>query len=303
MKKILIITSSVDYTVDYIIENYKQMYRFYRVNVDMFNLYNFNYTYEHGFKIKSSYWSISEKEIDSVYYRKPLLPNLSEYDTIYHNMISRDIISYINGLVDAFEGRVLSKPNILKRTENKVYQVKIAKLVGFKFPSSSLGTSVYDINELINNKSIIKPLTTGKIVSGNKCKTIQTALIDTKITEDISLTPLYVQEYINKSYEVRVTIINNYTFSVKIQSFNKVDWRINQEKNMYSLISIPKDIERKCIKMLKIMDLSFGAFDFIVDKDNNYIFLEVNPNGQWLWLQEKLGINISEKIMNYLGEE
>lgn len=303
MKKILIVTSSVDLTVDYIIERYKGICKFYRVNVDMFNHYTFNYNAEYGFNIKNNYFNICEKEIDSIYYRKPLLPDLSEYDDMYHTMISRDIVAYINGFVDAFDGKVLSKPSVLKKSENKVYQMKIAKKVGFKIPESSIGTELNIINRLIEHKSIIKPLTTGKIVCNGRCEIIQTSLIDKKIDEDISFTPLYIQKYIDKSYELRVTIVENNIFSVKIEAFDKIDWRISQEKNKYSVVDIPETIKKKCFNMLKIMNLNFGAFDFIVNKNNEYIFLEVNPNGQWLWLEEELGIMISQKILNYLRNE
>ncbi|MDU1978385.1 MAG: hypothetical protein E6726_08255 [Clostridium sp.] len=302
MKKILIFTSSVDYTVDYIINKYSKQYIFYRINVDRFDKYEFNVSFNGGFTIKSRQWEIKENEIYSIYYRKPMLPKLSEYNEIYHNMIARDIISYITGIVDAFDGKVLSRPSVLKKTENKVYQIKIAKRVGFGFPESSIGTSLENINQIICGEGIIKPLTTGKVINGNKCEIIQTSKIDREIEEDISLTPLYVQEYIKKSYEVRITIINNKVFPVKIKAFNSVDWRVDQIKNEYDLIKIPKDIEYKCLEMMEIMGLSFGAFDFIVNEDNDYIFLEINPNGQWLWLEQKNGLNISHEIISYLGE-
>ena len=48
------------------------------------------------------------------------------------------------------------------------------------------------------------------------------------------------------------------------------------------------------------MGLNFGAFDFIVTPDNKYIFLECNPNGQWLWIELLTGQKISEKIANAL---
>ena len=51
-----------------------------------------------------------------------MLPNLSSYDSQYHLMIQRDIISVINGIVDAFSRKVLTKPSILRKTENKVYR-------------------------------------------------------------------------------------------------------------------------------------------------------------------------------------
>lgn len=302
MKKILIITSSIDYTVDYIIRQYGSKYEFYRLNVDMFNKYVINVSYEDGFYIKNNQWDIREDEIDAIYYRKPMLPDLSVYDSKYHNMISRDIITLINGIVDAFDGVVLSRPSLLKKSENKVFQIRIANKVGFKFPKTSIGTSNNDINNIIDIESIIKPLTTGKIIDVDKCEIIQTCKIDEYINDDIALTPLYVQKYIEKKYEVRVTIVDAEVFAVKIMAFNDVDWRIDQSNNKYELIDIPKEIKEKCLKMMDIMNLKFGAFDFIVDRNENYIFLEVNPNGQWLWLEKLLGLEISNKIINYLSK-
>lgn len=50
------------------------------------------------------------------------------------------------------------------------------------------------------------------------------------------------------------------------------------------------------------LQLKFGAFDFIVDKDGSWIFLEINPNGQWLWLENKLDLNISSSILKVLSK-
>ena len=52
--------------------------------------------------------------------------------------------------------------------------------------------------------------------------------------------------------------------------------------------------------IFKYYNLNFGAFDYIVTPENEWIFLELNPNGQWLWLEEALNLDISEKIINYL---
>lgn len=303
MKKILIITSTVDFTVDYIINKYKDKCDFFRVNVDNFYKYEFDVNFEDGFSIKNKRWYIRECEITAIYYRKPMLPDLSEFESGYIKMISKDIIYFINGLVDSFKGKVLSKPSDLRKSENKIYQIKVAKEVNFHFPESSVGNCKEKINEIIRKGGIIKPLTTGRVISDNLCEIIQTSEIKSLVEEEISLTPLYIQKYINKDYELRITIVSNKVFPVKIVPYNKIDWRIEQEKNKYSLISIPSQIEDKCFEMLKRMNLKFGAFDFIVNKEGTYIFLEVNPNGQWLWLEEKLDLNISDEIVNYLLEE
>lgn len=303
MKKILIVTSTVDFTVDYIINKYKDKCDFFRVNVDNFDKYEFDVNFEDGFSIKNKHWYIRECEITAIYYRKPMLPDLSGFESGYIKMISKDIIYFINGLVDSFKGKVLSKPSDLRKSENKIYQIKIAREVNFHFPESSVGTCKEKINEIIKKGGIIKPLTTGKVISDNLCEIIQTSEIKSLVEEDISLTPLYIQKYINKDYELRITIVNDKVFPVKIIPCNEIDWRIEQEKNKYSLISVPSQIEDKCFEMLKRMNLKFGAFDFVINKSGEYIFLEVNPNGQWLWLEEKLNLNISDEIVNYLLEE
>lgn len=266
----------------------------------MLNKYKFIVTQE-SWQIESSLWRICRDDIFSIYYRKPILPDLGKYEQQYHFMISRDIISLITGIADSFFGTVLSRPFILKRAENKIYQLQISKSIGFKMPSSLITNVAESANE-INNK-IIKPLTTGKILHNGYCEIYQTNIIDT-IINDIYMTPVYFQEYISKSFEVRLTVVNNEFFGVKIESTNRVDWRDEEAKNTYSLVEIPEHIKRQCVALLGLLDLKFGAFDFIVDQNNEWYFLEINPNGQWLWLEQKLDLTISQEIVRLLvGEE
>jgi glutathione synthase/RimK-type ligase-like ATP-grasp enzyme len=106
-----------------------------------------------------------------------------------------------------------------------------------------------------------------------------------------------------KDYELRVTVVGKKVFAVRIDSQlheeTRTDWRINPDLLGYSETQISKDLEYKCFALLAALRLDFGAFDFIV-RDNQYIFLEVNANGQWGWLEGKLGIKISEAIIDYL---
>ncbi len=51
---------------------------------------------------------------------------------------------------------------------------------------------------------------------------------------------------------------------------------------------------------MNYFNIEFGAFDFIVTKSNVWVFLEINPNGQWLWLEQKLNLSISDEILKLL---
>ena len=97
MKKVLIITGSIDNTVDYVMNKYRKVAEIYRLDVDMFPKYEVILGGSKQWMISCDEWSLEKKELHSIYYRKPRLPNLDEYSNAYRGMIAKDIISLING--------------------------------------------------------------------------------------------------------------------------------------------------------------------------------------------------------------
>tara|TARA_B100001939_G_scaffold347979_1_gene371760 strand:- start:62 stop:268 length:207 start_codon:yes stop_codon:yes gene_type:complete len=65
---------------------------------------------------------------------------------------------------------------------------------------------------------------------------------------------------------------------------------------MYQPYELPQEIKEKIRKFQKLYNLSYGAYDFIVIPDGQYVFLENNPSGQWLWLERALNIPISRAV-------
>ena len=306
--KILIITTQKDITVDYIINKYKET-TFFRVNTDLIGNYQIKIQDKDPFwEIQFGNTSINNLETLSIYYRKPLLPKLEEYDKNFRDFMRREIVSVIDGIVESFPGKCLTKPSILIRADNKILQLSLAKRVGFQIPSSLITNSTNIAKEFTTKqKSIIKPISIGKIYENDLIRIIQTNIVEERITmNNLEYCPSYFQEYKEKDYEVRATIIGKEIFAVRLDTqYNKetlVDWRRKPELVKYSIIQLPQEIETKCFKLLRILNLDFGAFDFIVS-NHEYIFLEVNANGQWGWLEGKLGINISGSIIKYLKED
>jgi glutathione synthase/RimK-type ligase-like ATP-grasp enzyme len=71
----------------------------------------------------------------------------------------------------------------------------------------------------------------------------------------------------------------------------------------HSKIELPSNILKKCFDLTSRLKLKFGAIDFILDKNGEYIFLEINPNGQWAWIEKQTGYQISDEITNLLEYE
>jgi hypothetical protein len=124
--------------------------------------------------------------------------------------------------------------------------------------------------------------------------------------ELIRLTPGVFQERIRKAYEVRVTVVGPRIFSGKIESQKHVetmlDWRrkpFDMETEPYTL---PADIETKVRSFMEAFGLVYGAFDFIVTPEGRYVFLEVNPGGQYMWVEARTGLEITACLVDVLSE-
>ncbi|WP_440977704.1 hypothetical protein [Sedimentibacter sp. LTW-03] len=276
---------------------------FYRVNVDCLDKYLISVGSDFTWSIQNDEWNtiLYKQDVFSIYYRKPRFPDLSKFEPEYRNMINNDILALINGLVDSFNGKVLTKPSILRKCENKIYQLMYALSNDINIPNSFIGNNSESMKLFEKYKTIIKPITTGKIYRKTECEIYQTSYFN-GFQEEILLTPIYLQEYIVKLYEVRITIVNETVFPIKIESENILDWRKGYDSNYYSVIDVPDYVLKKSIKMMEDFNLKFGAFDYIVNDKNEWVFLEVNPNGQWQWLEKELNLNISNEIVQYLIE-
>lgn len=302
MKSILIFTSSFDLTVDYLIDKYSRIHDFFRINVDRLDDYLFDVSETGIYITLTGYWKILVSDAHAIYYRKISFPNLNnKYNKKYHPFIYKEIYTLITGIVETFEGICLTKPSILRLAENKIYQIKIAKEVDFLFPESLISNNTNSINQFCAlKKRIVKPIASGKIEKEGVKDIVQTNILNDNISIRINdICPAYYQAYIDKDFDLRVTIINNDVFPVKIISKNNVDWRKDHLNTKYNLVTIPEEIISKCYLFLNKINMNFGVFDFVV-KNNKYYFLEVNPNGQWGWLEKELNINISDAIIKYL---
>ena len=126
--------------------------------------------------------------------------------------------------------------------------------------------------------------------------------------EVFSQTVSFVQNYVEKQYELRITVIGDDVVACKIDSqlqedaTGKIDWRQGYEHGLrHEIISVPNNITEFCRVFLKEMKLNFGCFDFIVTPEGEYVFLECNPNGQWLWIELLTGFDLSKIMAKHLA--
>lgn len=195
--------------------------------------------------------------------------------------------------------------------ENKYRQFQVAKNIGMEIPEFVSSNSKRDLKKFTkSHDEVVLKLMNQDIYKTDEgdFKGIYVNKISPGLLDKFGPTgenPVTLQEYIRKSYEVRYTVVGGDHFVCKIESqkseISKTDWRRYDLQNTpYSKINPPLNIQNKVGEFLTFFNLRYGAFDFIVTPENKWYFLELNSMGQYLWVEDLSGLQISESIADWL---
>lgn len=187
----------------------------------------------------------------------------------------------------------------------------IARSIRFLTPSTIVSNCKADIQNFLshhNDEGILKLSTQPTFNKQKNVYFVYANKVSASDFEDMDHTincPTIVQNYVNKQYEVRYTFVNGEHFVCRIESQlsdkSKIDFRRYDFANTpYLAINTPKDITQKVTMFMQKLKLNYGALDFIVDYSNNWYFLEVNPVGQYGWIEYLTGLQITSAILQFL---
>jgi hypothetical protein len=121
---------------------------------------------------------------------------------------------------------------------------------------------------------------------------------------DVATTPCQFQPNIEKAYELRVTSVGTEHTAVRIDATGEAqeDWRANTGNCSYQPWTLPDKPAAALTRLMQALNINYAASDFIVTPNDEVIFLEANPHGAWLWLEEALPeLGIAERFAKYLG--
>ncbi len=185
-----------------------------------------------------------------------------------------------------------------RRANFKLLQLKIASECRMKIPTTLCSNDPKEIQQFLHkhNESgvIYKPLCTSSWFEKERVKLSYTTRVTLKDLPRFRLlqqTPGIFQKGIKKKYELRVTCFGDYIVPAKISSQTHIDeivnWHTIRKKNIeIDKYKLPINLEFKLRAFMREMGIVFGTFDFIVTEENEYIFLGVNEQGQFLWIEE-----------------
>ena len=250
--------------------------------------------------------------IRSVWWRRPgeyfgLPPELSEREREFARGEIEHIFRGMWPLVDCYW---ISDPEYIRQASWKMEQLRRAVQYGFEVPRTLITSDPDEVRafyDTCNGKMIFKVLTdiflgAPKIADKHpdqplpEARETKTTLItetELEMLESVRLVPCLFQEYIPKHTELRVTVIGDELFVAEIDSqaraSTSVDWRNWNDGGFeipYRKTTLPADIAERCMQLVRSYHLNFSALDLILTPDGRYVFIENNPAGQFIWVEQ-----------------
>lgn len=303
--EVLLISNRFDFSTDFIaLELANQDINFIRINRDELKDYSIEFDPIKP-EIKAKYndysFTISTKYLKSIYYRAPTFlrdifqEGLSEDE----QLIRTQWAAFVRSLCVFENVKWLNNPVDIYKAEIKPYQLFIANKLGIKIPQTIV--SNVTLKSDFEFKAI-KSIDTAIVSNGDKEGFVYTEIYKKNDLEEVKYTsPFFLQQGLVPKIDIRVTIVENDVIAIKITSDKKIDedWRRFKDELTYTIFDLPKTVHDFCINYTKKLNLNFGAIDLVFHNDE-YYFIEINPTGEWSWLQKNTQYNFDKLIVKSL---
>ncbi len=250
-------------------------------------------------------------EVSSVWYRRIAIGSKipDSMDKQLRQASMKESRVTIEGMIASINGFHLDPLPNIRRAENKQLQLQIARKLGLDTPrtlTTNNPVAVKQFAQECHEGIITKMLSSFAIYDEQgREKVVFTNPISSEDLDNLdglNFCPMTFQEKIPKALELRTIIVGKrvLTAAVDSQALDKAryDWRKQGVAllNAWEAYTLPGDVEEKLLKLMAEFRLNYGAIDIILTPDGRYIFLEVNPVGEFFWLERCPGLPISEAI-------
>ncbi len=242
---------------------------------------------------------LANESFDVVWYRRPTRPVLPEEEGLHagdRQIAVRECNAFYGALwhlisPDAFW---VNTPQGRDRANAKPIQVIEALRAGLSVPPTLFSNNPEQIRRFVGEHEgavIYKAFTPmqWKTSDGVAFSFTNEVSLEALPDDDVlRLSPGIFQRKVAKAQELRVTCMGHHAVAAALSprggEKSRLDWRAAFSNIKAERTTLPEDVRGRCIELMRRLGIVFGCFDFILTPENEYVFLEVNEMGQFLWL-------------------
>ncbi|TBR56832.1 MvdD family ATP-grasp ribosomal peptide maturase [Westiellopsis prolifica IICB1] len=240
-------------------------------------------------------------EVSSVWYRRmrygQKIPNTM--DKQYRDASIEETRRTVRGMIASLKGFHFDKMSNVDLTNNKQLQLQVAREIGLFTPrtlTSNNPEAVKQFAQECKDQGIVTKMLSSFAIYDDQGRehvvfTNPVTNEDLEHLEGLRFCPMTFQENIPKALELRTTIVGHHVFTAAVNSQklegSTFDWRKEGKALVkdWEPYSLPEDVEKKLLKLMAYFGLNYGAIDIIVTPDGRHVFLEINPVGEFFWME------------------
>ena len=225
--------------------------------------------------------------------------------------VRRQWIETLQMIYNSLHCEWINSPDTAVKSSNRLTQLVCARKIGFNVPPTLITNDpdrARDFYYQNSGRIIVKALHNHDIEIHSKVYSLFSHSVnqeDLKNFGDLLYAPCILQEKLQKRSEIRVIVMGNKVFAVEIETESVPE--ANDDIHRADLSLLPKraiqlnqEDQLRCIRIIESLGLKYGAIDFIVGKDGRLIFLEVNPTGDWVYIENQTELRITNAFVDLI---
>jgi hypothetical protein len=220
------------------------------------------------------------------------------------DFVYRECAGALEGLWLGLDARWVNHPAQDDAASRKPWQLTVAQRLGLDIPRTMVTNDPARARAFVRSRRLGR--TVFKALSATPSDWRETRLVRSQELARLHLVryaPIVFQEYVEGT-DVRVTLVGKRTFAAAIHAEETdypADFRVVFDRARVEPVALPPVVERRLQRLAGALGLSYAAFDLRRRPDGRYLFLEVNPSGQWLFVERRTGQPITEAVASLLA--
>jgi len=253
--------------------------------------------------------------VDAVWFRYPLNPAPDErVDAGARPGVTQLSRAVLLGLSDTLDARWLpATPRVVAAAQNKLQQLTVAPRFGFTVPRTLVtndpgeALAFWEACEGRMVAKLVSRLDAAHAPAGwSGMATHVVRRRDVANLAGLRYAPMILQEYVPKRLELRVTVVGGRVFPCGIDSqasrATRHDWRHHDaDRAGLAPHALPDDVAARCVRLVAAYGLRYGAVDLVLTPAGDHVFLELNPMGEWAFVQTETGMPIADAVVDLLA--
>lgn len=242
----------------------------------------------------------------SVWWRRPQQVSLeSVADPAARGFCYGEWHEALHGLYTLLECPWMNPVLADQTASHKALQLAVAPGIGLRAPRTLMTSDADEVRafvDLLGLENVVYKIFAATYDVWRETRRL--AADDLDLLDRLNLAPVIFQEYVPGGADIRVTVVGDELFAMAIdgQGSPDIDFRLRMRSAATTATTLPDDVAQGVRALMAHFGIVYGGVDFRRTPDGEYVFLEVNPAGEFLFCEYGAGLPITDAVAGWLAQ-